>query len=94
MMKNAVHHNLLHEVFFPGQNENCFKGLHKTFRGTTKKCEKKKFNSIFISVQLSEMNGSLRVNDLHDHVICDISIYADDTILYSKCNQCDQCNFH
>ena len=42
MMKNAVHHNLLHEVFFPGQDENCFKGLHKTFRGTTKKCEKKK----------------------------------------------------
>ena len=41
MMKNAVHHNLLHEVFFPGQDENCFKGLHKTFRGTTKKCEKK-----------------------------------------------------
>ena len=30
------------------------KGLHKTFRGTTKKCENK--NLIFISIQLSEMN--------------------------------------
>ena len=27
------------------------------------------------------------VNDLPDHVICDIAIYADDTILYSKCKQ-------
>ena len=25
--------------------------------------------------------------DLHDDVICDIAIYADDTTLYSKCDQ-------
>ena len=29
----------------------------------------------------------LYVNDLPDVVICDIAIYADDTILYSKCDQ-------
>ena len=27
----------------------------------------------------------LYINDLPDDVICDISIYADDTTLYSKC---------
>ena len=27
------------------------------------------------------------INDLPDDVICDIAIYADDTILYSKCDQ-------
>ena len=29
----------------------------------------------------------LDINDLPDDVICDIAIYADDTTLYSKCNQ-------
>ena len=29
----------------------------------------------------------LYFNDLPDDVICEIAIYADDTILYSKCNQ-------
>ena len=29
----------------------------------------------------------LYINDLPDNVICDIAIYADDTILYSKCDQ-------
>ena len=29
----------------------------------------------------------LYINDLPDDVICDISIYADDTTLYSKCDQ-------
>ena len=29
----------------------------------------------------------LYINDLPDDVICDIAIYADDTILYSKCNR-------
>ena len=28
-----------------------------------------------------------RVNNLPDDVICDIAIYADDTTLYSKCDQ-------
>ena len=27
------------------------------------------------------------INDLLDDVICDIAIYADDTNLYSKCDQ-------
>ena len=29
----------------------------------------------------------LCISDLPDDVICDIAIYADDTTLYSKCNQ-------
>ena len=29
----------------------------------------------------------LYINDLHDDVVCDIAIYADDTLLYSKCDQ-------
>ena len=29
----------------------------------------------------------LDINDLPDDVICNIAIYADDTTLYSKCNQ-------
>ena len=29
----------------------------------------------------------LYINDLPDGVICDIAIYADDTTLYSKCDQ-------
>ena len=29
----------------------------------------------------------LYINDLPDNVICDIAIYADDTTLYSKCEQ-------
>ena len=37
------------------------KGLHKTFSGTTEKCENKKNNLIFISMQLSEMQGTGKV---------------------------------
>ena len=29
----------------------------------------------------------LYINDLPDHVICDIAIYTDDTTLYCKCDQ-------
>ena len=29
----------------------------------------------------------LHINDLPDDVICNIAIYADDTTLYSKCDQ-------
>ena len=29
----------------------------------------------------------LYINDLPDNIICDIAIYADDTTLYSKCDQ-------
>ena len=29
----------------------------------------------------------LYINDLPDYVICDIDIYANDTTLYSKCDQ-------
>ena len=37
------------------------KGLHKPFWGTTKKCEKKNFELIFILIQLSEMHGAERI---------------------------------
>ena len=29
----------------------------------------------------------LHINDLPDHFICDIAIYADNTSVYSKCDQ-------
>ena len=29
----------------------------------------------------------LYINDFPDHVICNVAIYANDTTLYSKCNQ-------
>ena len=29
----------------------------------------------------------LHINDLPDNVTCNLAIYADDTTLYSKCNQ-------
>ena len=29
----------------------------------------------------------LQINDLPDYIICNIAIYADDTNLYSKCDQ-------
>ena len=29
----------------------------------------------------------LYINDLPDNVMCDVAIYADDTTLYSKCDQ-------
>ena len=34
----------------------------------------------------------LYINDLSDDVICNIAIYADDTTLYSKCNQASDSN--
>ena len=33
----------------------------------------------------------LCINDLPDDVICNIAIYADDTTLYSKCDQASDC---
>ena len=33
------------------------------------------------------LGSLLYINVLPDHVICNIAIYADDTALYSKCNQ-------
>ena len=33
----------------------------------------------------------LYINDLPDDVICNIAIYADDTTLYSKCDQASVC---
>ena len=38
------------------------KGLHKTFWGTTKKCQNKKFKLIFILIELSEMRDTGRFN--------------------------------
>ena len=36
---------------------------------------------------LSPTSFLLYINDLSDNVICNIAIYADDTTLYSKCDQ-------
>ena len=33
----------------------------------------------------------LYINELSDDVICNIAIYADDTTLYSKCDQASVC---
>ena len=34
------------------------------------------------------------INDIHDEVICDITVYADDTNLYSTCYQVSYlCNY-
>ena len=41
---------------------------HKTFRGTTKKCENKHFKLIFILIQLSEMHAAGRVKDSYIQV--------------------------
>ena len=40
------------------------KGLHKTFWGTTKKCENTNFKLIIILIQLSEMHGAGRSNGM------------------------------
>ena len=42
----------------------------------------------FIKVQILDPTLLLLyIDDLPDNVICNIAIYADDTILYSKCDQ-------
>ena len=69
------------------------KGLHKTFWGTTKKCENK--NLIVISIELSEMHGTLRVNI----GFCKLSLQLKyfETMLgvlgktINNCNFCDRC---
>ena len=44
----------------------------------------------FLKAILGSTLFLLYINDLPDNVICDIAIYADDSILYSKCDQaCD-----
>ena len=48
-----------------------------------------KLNSFAISGQIFGLISSLLlyINGLPDDGICDIAIYADDTTLYSKCDQ-------
>ena len=41
----------------------------------------------FLKAILGSTLFLLYINDLPDNVICDIAIYADDTTLYSKCDQ-------
>ena len=44
----------------------------------------------FLKAILGSTLFLLYINDLPDNVICDIAVYADDSILYSKCDQaCD-----
>ena len=44
------------------------KGRHKTFWGTTKKCENKNLINFFL-IQLSEMHGTERVDIIRDATI-------------------------
>ena len=55
------------------------KDLHKTFWGTTKKCENKDLNYIFILIPLSEMHGAGKFNN-------DLCIYADFGFIFSSTN--------
>ena len=41
----------------------------------------------FLKAPFLVLHFLLYINDLPDGVICDIAIYADDTTLYSKCDQ-------
>ena len=41
----------------------------------------------FLKVPFLVLHFLLYINDLPDDFICDIAIYADDTTLYSKCDQ-------
>ena len=41
----------------------------------------------FFKAPLLVLHFLLYINDLPEDVICDIAIYADDTTLYSKCDQ-------
>ena len=43
-------------------------------------------NAQFLVLHYS-YNTLMMMFDLHDNVICNIAIYADDTTLYSKCDQ-------
>ena len=43
--------------------------------------------SLHKNIQLMLEFRLLYINDLPDNVICNIAIYADDTTLYSKCDQ-------
>ena len=41
----------------------------------------------FLKAPYLVLHFLLYINDLPDDVFCDIAIYADDTTLYTKCNQ-------
>ena len=41
----------------------------------------------FLKAPFLVLHFLLYINNLPDDVICDIAIYADDTTLYSKCDQ-------
>ena len=64
------------------------KGLRKTIWGTTKKCENKNFNLIFISMQLSEMRGTLSINSSSRNRICgNVNKFRDMTLSIPKQKQ-------
>ena len=45
----------------------------------------------FLKGLLLVLHFLLYIYDLPDNVICNIAIYADNTILYSKCDQMSDC---
>ena len=50
-------------------------------------CYSVKVTKPFVLIILGPTLFLLYINDLPDDVICDIAICADDTTLYSKCDQ-------
>ena len=65
MMNNTIFPQLLIQNFSTtglDEERKGLKGLYKTFWGTTKKCQNRKFKLIFILRELSEMRDTGRFN--------------------------------
>ena len=88
------HADLLHKLKSYGISGRVF-GLISSFLGNRrlrvaldgKSSQEYPVNAGFPRFILGPTLFLLYINDLPDNVICDIAIYADDTTLYSKCDQ-------
>ena len=83
---------ILAELFNMCLNESCFPDCWKVssvvpvFINVVERSAAKNYHPVSLLSVVSKVFEKL-VNDLPDDVICDIAIYADDTTLYSKCDQ-------